>query len=53
MLLSPTYPADRTQINNKIYFQLLYLTLAAVSGWTFFKCPAERKAVKRCTLFFF
>ncbi|PVD49365.1 hypothetical protein DC498_25345, partial [Terrimonas sp.] len=42
---SATYPADRTLMNYKIYFQLLYLTSAAVPGWTFFKCPAERKAV--------
>jgi len=44
VLLSVAYPADRTRMNNKIYFQLLYITPAAVPGWTFFKCPAERKA---------
>jgi bifunctional DNase/RNase len=32
-------------MSNRICFQLLYLTSAAVPGWTFSKCPAERKAV--------
>jgi hypothetical protein len=32
-------------MSNRICFQLLYLTSAAVQGWTFSKCPAERKAV--------
>jgi hypothetical protein len=32
-------------MNNKLYSQLLYITSAAVRGWTIFKCPAERKAV--------
>ena len=34
-------------MNFRIYSQLLYLTPEAVPGWTFFKCPAERKAAKR------
>jgi hypothetical protein len=45
VLLSATYPADRTQMSSRIYFHLLYLTSATVPGWTFSKCPAERKAV--------
>jgi len=32
-------------MSNRICFQLLYLTSAAVPDWTFSKCPAERKAV--------
>ncbi|HAK11570.1 MAG TPA: hypothetical protein DCO78_05940 [Chitinophagaceae bacterium] len=45
VLLSATYLAGRTQMSNRICFELLSLTSAAVPGWTFFKCPAERKAV--------
>jgi uncharacterized protein len=45
VLLSATYPADLTRMSNRIHFQLLYLTSAPVPGWTFSKCPAERKAV--------
>ncbi len=45
MLLSVAYPADLTQMNNRKYSHLLYLRSAAVPGWTFSKCPAERKAV--------
>ena len=52
VLLSATYPADGTQMSSRIYFQLLYLRAAAVPGWTFSKCPAERKAVSRCVKFF-
>ena len=49
MLLSATYPADRTRVSNRLYSHPLYLTSAAVLGWTFLKCPAERKAVAvRC-----
>jgi hypothetical protein len=45
VLLPATYPADQTQKSNRICFQLFYLTSAAVPGWTFSKCPAERKAL--------
>jgi hypothetical protein len=45
LLLSTTYPADRTQMNDRIYFQLLQIASTTVPGWTFSKCPAERKAV--------
>lgn len=47
VLPSTTYPADQTLTVNKTYSQLLYLTPAAVPGWTFFKHPAERKAANR------
>ena len=47
MLLSATYPADRTKMSNRICSHLLYLRSAAVPGGTFSKCPAERKAVNR------
>jgi len=45
VLLSATYPADRTRMSYRKCFQLLYITSAAVPDWTFSKCPAERKAV--------
>ena len=45
VLLSATYPADRTQMSSRICSHLLYLRAAAVPGGTFSKCPAERKAV--------
>lgn len=44
VLLSAAYPANGTRMSYRIYFQLLYLTSASVSGSTFSKCPAERKA---------
>lgn len=37
---------DPTQMSNSLCSHLLYLRSAAVPGWIFFKCPAERKAVK-------
>ena len=54
MLLSAAYQGDRTRMSNRICFQLLYLTSAAIPGWTFNKCPAERKAANVvCNFSFF
>lgn len=45
LTLSATDPTDRMLMSNKLYSQLLYITSAAVPGWTFFKGPAGRKAL--------
>ena len=53
VLLSAAYPADGTRMSNRIYFQLLYLRSASVSGLDVFQMPRRTQSPNVNCKFFF